>query len=179
MEVILKEDVLKLGHRGDVVKVAEGYGRNYLIPHKLAIEATAGNKAVIEQMKAASVRKTAKEKGSAEALGQQLSGQALEFTRKSGENDQLFGSVTSSDIAHALEAKGFTIDRRKIDLDVPLKTVGEFNVPIKLHKDVTVTVKVTVAKEAVAEVAPVAAEEAPARKRRAKFVGCPTQRVSG
>jgi large subunit ribosomal protein L9 len=160
MEVILKEDVNKLGHRGDVVKVAEGYGRNYLIPHQLAIEATAGNKAVIEQMKAASVRKTAKERGSAEALGQQLSGQALEFTRKSGEHDQLFGSVTSSDIAHALEAKGFTIDRRKIDLDVPLKTVGEFNVPIRLHKDVTVTVKVTVGKEAGAEAAPVAVEEA-------------------
>ena len=162
MEVILKEDVNKLGHRGDVVKVAEGYGRNYLIPHKLAIEATAGNKAVIEQMKAASVRKTAKEKGSAEALGQQLSGQELAFTRKSGEHDQLFGSVTSADIAHALDAKGFTIDRRKIDLDVPLKTVGEFNVPIKLHKDVTVTVKVTVGKEkeAVAEAAPVAVEEA-------------------
>ena len=159
MEVILKEDVNKLGHRGDVVKVAEGYGRNYLIPHKLAIEATPGNKAVIEQMKAASVRKSAKEKGSAEALGQQLSGQSLEFTRKSGEHDQLFGSVTSSDIAHALEAKGFNIDRRKIDLDVPLKTVGEFNVPIKLHKDVTVTVKVTVGKEAGAEVAPVAVEE--------------------
>src|ERR1035438_4804182 len=160
MEVILKEDVNKLGHRGEVVKVAEGYGRNYLIPHKLAIEAPAGKKAVIEQMKASSVRKTAKEKGSAEALGQQLSGQELAFTRKSGEHDQLFGSVTSADIAHALEAKGFTIDRRKIDLDVPLKTVGEFNVPIKLHKDVTVTVKVTVAKDAVAaEAAPVAAEE--------------------
>jgi large subunit ribosomal protein L9 len=105
------------------------------------------------------VRKTAKEKGSAEALGQQLSGQELAFTRKSGEHDQLFGSVTSADIAHALEAKGFTIDRRKIDLDVPLKTVGEFNVPIKLHKDVTVTVKVTVGKEAgTAEAAPVAVE---------------------
>jgi large subunit ribosomal protein L9 len=104
------------------------------------------------------VRKTAAEKGSAEALGQQLSAVELEFTRKSGEKEQLFGSVTSSDIAHALEAKGFTIDRRKIDLDVPLKTVGEFNVPIKLHKDVTVSVKVTVAKEAVAEEAPVAEE---------------------
>src|SRR5664279_5703773 len=159
MEVILKEDVNKLGNRGDVVKVAEGYGRNYLIPHKLAIEATPGNKAVIEQMKAASVRKSAKEKGSAEALGQQLSGQELAFTRKSGEHDQLFGSVTSADIARELEAKGFTIDRRKIDLDVPLKTVGEFNVPIKLHKDVTVTVKVTVGKEAGTEVAPVAVEE--------------------
>ena len=160
MEVILKEDVNKLGHRGDVVKVAEGYGRNYLIPHKLAIEATAGNKAVIEQMKASAVRKSAAEKGSAEALGQQLSAVALEFTRKSGEKEQLFGSVTSSDIAHALEAKGFTIDRRKIQLDEPLKTVGEFKVPVKLHKDVTVPVKVTVAKEAAAtETVPVAAEE--------------------
>jgi large subunit ribosomal protein L9 len=158
MEVILKEDINKLGHRGDVVKVAEGYGRNYLIPHKLAIEATAGNKAVIEQMKAAAVRKSAKEKGSAEELGKQLDGQVLEFTRKSGEHDQLFGSVTSADIAHALEAKGFTIDRRKIVLDVPLKTVGEFNVPVKLHKDVTVTLKVTVGKESVATEAPVAEE---------------------
>ena len=158
MEVILKEDINKLGHRGEVVKVAEGYGRNYLIPHKLAIEATAGNKAVIEQMKAASVRKSAKEKGSAEELGKQLSGLVLEFTRKSGEHDQLFGSVTSSDIAKAMEAKGFEIDRRKIELDVPLKTVGEFNVPIKLHREVTVTVKAVVKKDAVAEAAPAAEE---------------------
>ena len=158
MEVILKEDVNKLGHRGDVVKVAEGYGRNYLIPHKLAIEATPGNKAVIEQMKAAAVRKSAKEKGSAEDLGKQLNGLVLEFTRKSGEHDQLFGSVTSSDIAKAMEAKGFEIDRRKIELDVPLKTVGEFNVPVKLHRDVTVTVKAVVKKEAVAEQAPLAEE---------------------
>lgn len=162
MEVILKEDVNKLGHRGDVVKVAEGYGRNYLIPHKLAIEATAGNKAVIEQMKAAAVRKSAKEKGSAEDLGKQLNGLVLEFTRKSGEHDQLFGSVTSSDIAKAMEAKGFTIDRRKIDLDVPLKTVGEFTVPVKLHREVTVTVKAVVKKDAVAEEAAPAAEEAKA-----------------
>jgi large subunit ribosomal protein L9 len=109
-------------------------------------------------MKAAAVRKSAKEKGSAEELGKQLDGQVLEFTRKSGEHDQLFGSVTSSDIAHELEAKGFTIDRRKIVLDVPLKTVGEFNVPVKLHRDVTVTVKVTVSKESVAAEAPVAEE---------------------
>jgi large subunit ribosomal protein L9 len=163
MEVILKEDINKLGHRGDVVKVAEGYGRNYLIPKKLAIEATPGNKAVIEQMKAAAVRKTAKEKGSAEALGQQLNGVVVEFTRKSGEHDQLFGSVTSSDIAKALEAKGFTIDRRKIDLDVPLKNVGEFDVPVKLHREVTVVVKAVVKKEAAEEAAaPATTEEAPA-----------------
>jgi|SRR5262252_876558 large subunit ribosomal protein L9 len=161
MEVILKEDINKLGHRGDVVKVAEGYGRNYLIPKKLAIEATPGNKAVIEQMKAAAVRKSAKEKGSAEELGKQLNGTVVEFTRKSGEHDQLFGSVTTSDIAHALEAKGFTIDRRKILLDVPLKTVGEFDVPVKLHREVAVNIKAVVKREA-AEEAPAAAEEAPA-----------------
>ena len=165
MEVILKEDINKLGHRGDVVKVAEGYGRNYLIPQKLAIEATTGNKAVVEQMKAASVRKSAKEKGSAEAFGQQLNGVVVEFTRKSGEHDQLFGSVTSADIAQALEAKGFSIDRRKIVLDVPLKAVGEFDVPVKLHREVTVNVKAVVKKEAseeAAAVAPAAAEEAAA-----------------
>ena len=161
MEVILKEDINKLGHRGDVVKVAEGYGRNYLIPRKLAIEATAGNKAVIEQMKAASVRKSAKEKGSAEELGKQLNGLVLEFTRKSGEHDQLFGSVTSSDIAKAMEAKGFAIDRRKIILDVPLKNVGEFDVPVKLHREVTVNVKAVVKKDAVEEAAPAATEAAP------------------
>jgi large subunit ribosomal protein L9 len=161
MEVILKEDVSKLGHRGDVVKVAEGYGRNYLIPHKLAIEATSANRAVIEQMKAAAVRKSAKEKGGAEELGNRLSAVALEFTRRSGEHDQLFGSVTSSDIARELEAKGFNIDRRKIQLDEPLKTVGEFPVSIKLHREVTVSIKVTVNKEATAAEGR-AAETAPA-----------------
>src|SRR5215475_8758819 len=159
MEVILKEDINKLGHRGDVVKVAEGYGRNYLIPKKLAIEATAANRAVIEQMKAAAVRRLAREKGDAEALAQQLAGVELSFTRKAGEHDHLFGSVTSSDIAHELERKGFNIDRRKIQLDEPLKSIGEFNVPIKLHRDVTVPVKVKVQKDAVEEAAP-AAEEA-------------------
>jgi large subunit ribosomal protein L9 len=156
MEVILKEDVAKLGSRGDVVKVAEGYGRNYLIPKKLAIESTAANRAVIEQMKAASVRRVARERGDAEALGQQLAGVELAFTRKSGEHEQLFGSVTSSDIAHELEHKGFNIDRRKIQLDEPLKAIGEFNVGIKLHRDVTVPVKVKIQKAAVEEAAPAA-----------------------
>jgi large subunit ribosomal protein L9 len=156
MEVILKEDIGKLGSRGDVVKVAEGYGRNYLIPKKLAIEATTANKAVIEQMKAAAVRRSAREKGDAEALGQQLTGVTVSFTRKSGEHDQLFGSVTSADIARELEHKGVQVDRRKIQLQEPLKQVGEFNVPVRLHKDVTVPVKVVIQKEA-AE-APVAQE---------------------
>jgi large subunit ribosomal protein L9 len=159
MEVILKEDVAKLGSRGDVIKVAEGYGRNFLLPKKLAIEATPANRAVIDQMKAAAVRRQAREKGDAEGLGKQLAGVELSFTRKSGENDQLFGSVTSADIARELEHKGFSIDRRKIQLDEPLKAIGDFNVPIKLHKEVVVPVKVSIRKEAGEEAAP-AAEEA-------------------
>ena len=151
MEVILKEDVLNLGSRGDVVKVADGYGRNYLLPRKLAIQANKGNKAVIEQMKAASVRRSAKEKGQAEELAKQFDGVSVSFQRRSGENDQLFGSVTSSDIADALAKKGFEVDRRKIQLHEPLKTIGEFTVPIKLHKDVTAHFKVLIEKEAVEE----------------------------
>jgi len=148
MEVILKEDVPKLGNRGEVVKVAEGYGRNFLLPRKLAIEATVANKSVIEQMKAAAVRRSAKEKADAEALAKQFDGLEVSFTRKAGENDQLFGSVTAGDIAEALEKKSFHIDRRKIQLHEPLKTIGEFIVPIKLHKDVSTHLKVLVGKEA-------------------------------
>jgi len=148
MEVILKEDVPKLGSRGDVVKVAEGYGRNYLLPRKLAIEASASNKAVIEQMKAAAVRRSAKEKSQAEELSKQFDGVSVGFQRRSGEHDQLFGSVTSGDIAEALEKKGFDVDRRKIQLHEPLRTLGEFTVPIKLHRDVTTHLKVVIEKEA-------------------------------
>lgn len=148
MEVILKEDVAKLGSRGDVVKVAEGYGRNYLLPRKLAIQATAGNKKVIEQMKAAALRRSAKEKAQAEELAKQFDGVSVSFLRRAGEHDQLFGSVTSSDVADALEKKGFNIDRRKIQLHEPLRTLGEFTVPIKLHKDVTAHLKVIIEKEA-------------------------------
>ena len=144
MEVILKEDVIKLGHRGDVVKIANGYGRNYLLPGKLAIEATSANKAVIEQMKGSAIRKLAKEKIIAEELAQKLEAVELAFERKVGENDHLFGSVTSGDIAQQLEAKGFIVDRRKISLEEPLKTLGEFYVPIKLHREVTSHLKVTV-----------------------------------
>jgi len=151
MEVILKEDVSKLGSRGDVVKVAEGYGRNYLLPRKLAIEATVGNKAVIEQMKAAALRRSAKEKVQAEELAKQFEGLAIAFRRRAGEHDQLFGSVTSGDIADGLEKKGFNVDRRKIQLHEPLKTLGEFTVPVKLHKDVTTHLKVVIEKEVVPE----------------------------
>ena len=144
MEVILKEDVNNLGHRGDVVKVADGYGRNYLLPKKLAMEANAANKAVIDQMKASAVRRSAKEKSEAEALVGQLNNVSLVFERKVGEHDQLFGSVTSADIAHELEAKGFNIDRRKVHLEEPLKQLGEFHIPVKLHREVTAHVAVTV-----------------------------------
>ncbi|HEV2964988.1 MAG TPA: 50S ribosomal protein L9, partial [Candidatus Angelobacter sp.] len=151
MEVILKEDVAKLGNRGDVVKVAEGYGRNYLLPRKLAIEASQSNKAVIEQMKQSAIRRSAVEKSDAEALAKQLEAVSLTFERKAGEKDHLFGSVTSSDVADALEKKGFNIDRRKIQLSEPLKSLGDFEVPIKLHRDTTAKVKVTVKKEATEE----------------------------
>jgi large subunit ribosomal protein L9 len=147
MEVILKEDVPKLGHRGDVIKVAEGYGRNYLLPRKLAIEATAANKAVIEQMKQAAVRRSAVEKADSEAFSKQLETVTLNFQRKAGEKDHLFGSVTSSDIAEALAHKGFSIDRRKVQLSDPLKSLGEFDVPIRLHREVTSRVKVVIEKE--------------------------------
>ncbi len=148
MEVILKEDVQKLGHRGDVVKVADGYGRNYLLPGKLAIEATTANKAVIEQMKGSAIRKSAKEKAQSDELARTLSQVEITFERKVGENDHLFGSVTSGDIAHQLELQGYTIDRRKIALEEPLKQLGEFHVPIKLHREVTAHVKVTIKSDA-------------------------------
>ena len=148
MEVILKEDVLNLGHQGEIVKVADGYGRNYLLPRKLAIQATSANKAVIEQMKAASVRRSAKLKGEAELLLQQLENVALSFTRKTGDNDHLFGSVTAADITQALEAQGFQIDRKKVHLAEPLKSLGEFHVPVRLHREVTAHLKVTVSREA-------------------------------
>jgi large subunit ribosomal protein L9 len=167
MEVILKEDVLHLGNRGDLVKVADGYARNFLLPRKLALQATQANKAVVEQMKSAAARRYASEKALAEELAAKLAPIELEFTRKSSEAGHLFGSVTSSDIAAAIDAQGFEIDRRKINLDEPLKSIGEFSVAIKLYRDVIAHVKVKVLAEATEEAAieaPVAepAAEAPA-----------------
>jgi len=153
MEVILKEDVVNLGHRGDVVKVADGYGRNFLLPRKLALQATLANKAVIEQMKASAARRSATEKAQAEALVTKLEPVVLTFTRKSGESGQLFGSVTSSDIASELEAKGFEVDRRKIQLNEPIKSLGNFNVAVKLHREVTAHLNVQVVADAAQETA--------------------------
>jgi large subunit ribosomal protein L9 len=151
MEVILKEDVVNLGHRGEVVKVADGYGRNFLLPRKLAMEATVANKAVIEQMKAAAARRSATEKAQAEELVTKLAPIVLTFTRKSGEQGQLFGSVTSADIAAELGTRGFEIDRRKIQLNEPLKALGNFDVPVRLHREVTAHLKVKVLGEAMTE----------------------------
>ncbi len=148
MEVILKEDVDHLGQRGDLVKVADGYGRNYLLPRKLALQATAANKAVIEQMKQSAVRRSAREKAEAEQLVARYDALELAFKRKVGENEQLFGSVTSSDIAQALETQGMTTDRRKIQLEEPLRHLGEFHVPVKLHREVTAHVKIVIAADA-------------------------------
>ncbi len=167
MEVILKEDVANLGQRGDVVKVADGYGRNFLLPRKLAMQATRENKAVIEQMKAAAARRSATEKAQAEQLVVQLEPVALNFTRKSGEAGHLFGSVTSADIAAELETKGFAVDRRKIQLPEPIKSVGEFNVAVKLHREVTAHLKVKVAAEAGEEAAPEAPAAEPAAEKAA------------
>jgi len=158
MEVILKDDVANLGHRGDLVKVADGYARNFLLPRKLALQATLANKAVVEQMKSAAARRSASEKALAEELVTKLEPLALSFTRKSGEAGHLFGSVTSADIAADLAAKGFEIDRRKIQLAEPLKSLGDFSVAIKLYREVTAHVKVKVQAEATEEVA----AEAPA-----------------
>jgi large subunit ribosomal protein L9 len=147
MEVILREDIDKLGNRGEVVKVAPGYARNFLIPKRLAVEANASNKKIVEQERQAHLRKEAKQESEASDLAKLVNGVSVTITQKSGENDQLFGSVTSKDVADALAAKNFTIDRRKIQLDEPIKQLGEYKVPVRLHKNVTAEVTVVVAKE--------------------------------
>jgi large subunit ribosomal protein L9 len=143
-----------------VVKVADGYGRNFLLPRKLALQATDANKAVIETMKASAARRSASEKVQAEELVSKLEPVVLSFTRKTGDGGHLFGSVTSADIAADLAAKGFELDRRKIALNEPLKSIGEFTVAIKLHREVTAHVKVQVVAEASAEETAAPAAEA-------------------
>ncbi len=144
MEVILREHVDNLGRRGDVVKVAAGYARNYLLPRKLALAVTEGNRRQIErERKVAEVRES-EEKSQAEALAQRLEATDIEIARRVGENRTLYGSVTSADIAEALGAKGFEIDKRKIALADPLKALGEATVPLKIHREVTAQLKVKV-----------------------------------
>jgi large subunit ribosomal protein L9 len=147
MQIILQEDVEKLGTRGQLVEVAEGYARNFLLPRKLALEANANNMKRLEKMRATFAKKEAVEKEAAQTLAGLLADVSLEVSRKAGENEQLFGSVTSADISEALAAKGFTIDKRKITLVDPIKIVGEYEIPIKLHREVTAAINLSVKKE--------------------------------
>ncbi len=147
MEVILREHVDNLGRRGEIVKVADGYARNYLLPRKLALLANEGNRKQIERERVKFEAREAEDKKVAEAIAERLANLAISIARKVGEADVLYGSVTASDIAEALEAKGFEIDRRKLQLREALKRLGAFDVPVKLHRDVTATLKIQVVAE--------------------------------
>lgn len=147
MEVILREDMEKLGSRGQVVKVADGFARNFLLPRRLAVPATEANRKIVEQERQAALRREAKEKAAAEELAKMLAGVTLATAQKAGEADQLFGSVTAKDIAELLEKQGYTIDRKKIVLEHPIKTLGEHKVTLKLHREVSVEIPVVVTKE--------------------------------
>jgi len=147
MEVILREDIEKLGGRGDVVKVASGYARNFLLPRRMAVLATDANRKIIEQERQAHLRREAKLEGEAQDLSKLLSGVAITIPRKAGENDQLFGSVTANDIAEALAAQKYTVERRRIQLDEPIRTLGEHKVAVRLHRNVTAEVTVNVTRE--------------------------------
>jgi large subunit ribosomal protein L9 len=147
MEVILREHVDNLGRRGDVVKVAAGYARNYLLPRKLALAVTEANKRQIDRERKIADAREAEEKAQAEALAQRLMQLDIEIARRVGENQTLYGSVTSADISQALQVKGFDIEKRKIQLPEPLKALGESIVPVKVHRDVTAQVRVKVVAE--------------------------------
>lgn len=147
MDVILREDIDKLGSRGQVVHVTAGYARNFLLPKRLAVAATDSNKKIVEQERQAHLRKEAKQKNEAEDLAKLVGGVTVTIAQKAGENDQLFGSVTSKDVAEALEKKNFTIDRRKVQLDEPIRQLGEHKVVVRLHRDVTAEVTVNVVRE--------------------------------
>jgi len=147
MEIILREDIDKLGARGQVVKVASGYARNFLLPRRLAVTATDSNRKIVEQERQAHLRKDAKLQSEAQDLGKLLSALTVTISRKAGENDQLFGSVTANDIADALSAQSYTVDRRKIQLDEPIRALGEHKVPVRLHKDVVAEITVNVSRQ--------------------------------
>ncbi len=147
MQIILREDIDKLGNPGDVEKVKDGYARNFLLPRKLAVNANESNKKIVEQERQAHLRKEATLKGQAEELGKLMANVTIVIKQKAGENDHLFGSVTAQDIANALEAQKYTIDRKKIVLDEPIKQLGDYKVTVKLHKDVSVEIPVSVMKD--------------------------------
>jgi len=147
MEVVLREDVDKLGNRGQVVKVTPGYARNFLLPRRMAVAATESNKKIVEQERQAHLRRDAKEHADAADLGKMMGAVEVTISQKAGEADQLFGSVTAADVAASLEKQGYTIDRRKVHLAEPIKTLGDFKVTVKLHRDVSVEVPVHVVRE--------------------------------
>ena len=147
MEVILREDIEKLGGRGDVVKVASGYARNFLLPRRLAVAATGANRKIVEQERQAHLRREAKLEGEAKDLSQLVSAVTLTIPRKAGENDQLFGSVTANDIAEALAAQKYAVERRRIHLEEPIRTLGEHKVSLRLHRSVTAEITVNVTRE--------------------------------
>jgi len=147
MEVILRDYVEKLGKRGEIVKVSDGYARNYLLPRKLALPATEGNKKHVERERRIMETREAEEKSQAEAIVSRLSTVDITIARRVGETEQLYGSVTATDISDFLKTKGFEIDRRKLILPEPIKTIGEHDVPLKLHREVTAPLKVKVVKE--------------------------------
>src|SRR5687768_17296599 len=147
MEVILRQHVDKLGDRGQIVKVADGYARNYLLPRKLALPATEGNKRHVDRERKIMELREADEKSQAEGVASRLAGVDITIARRVGETDQLYGSVTAADIAEYLKKHGFDIDRRKLVLPDPIKTIGEHSVPLKLHRNVTVPLKIKVIKE--------------------------------
>jgi large subunit ribosomal protein L9 len=146
-KVLLREDVDDLGARGEIVRVRAGYARNYLLPRNLAVEASAGNVKAIEQERAALLKKEAKERSTAEAQSDQMRSLTLEFKRKAGEQGALYGSVTSMDLAEALKERGYEIDRHRIHLREPLKRLGEFKVPVRLHREVSIDLQVKVLPE--------------------------------
>ena len=150
MEVILREHVDNLGRRGEIVKVAAGYARNYLLPRKLALPVTDGNRKHVERERKIVEARESQEKGQAEALGARVAAIEIVIARRVGDTAQLYGSVTSADIAEYLKAKGVEVDRRKLILPEALKSIGDFDVPLKLHREVTVPLKVRVVKEGAA-----------------------------
>ena len=147
MEIILREDIDNLGTRGEVVKVAAGYARNFLLPKKLAVAATDSNRKIVEQERQAHLRKEAKQIGEAQELAKLVGAVTVTIARKAGENDQLFGSVTAADIADALTAQNYNVERRKIHLDEPIRTLGEHKVTVRLHREVTAEITVNVTRE--------------------------------
>ena len=156
MEVILRDHVEHLGKRGEIVKVADGYARNYLLPRKLALVATVGNKRHVERERAKFEAKEAEDRAAAQAIADRLAAVEIVIARRVGETEALYGSVTSADIAEVLAAKGFDIDRRKLQLDEAIKRIGEFDVPVKLFRDLTTTLKVKVVPAGGAAPAPAA-----------------------